>query len=208
LTAVLVERLGAAAVSAVDPSPSFVDAARHRLPGVDVRQARAEDLPFDTGRFDVVLAQLVVHVMTDPVGGLREMGRVSRRGGVVGAAVWDHGGGQGPLEVFWSAVRELTPGAPDESDLPGVQEGHLAALAAEAGLVDVDAAALTVAVAYESFEDWWRPFTLGAGPAGAHVAALEETERTALRERCRGRLPAGPFSIGATAWAIRARRPT
>jgi len=208
LTAVLADRLGAAAVSAVDPSPSFVEAARRRLPGVDVRQARAEDLPFDDGRFDLVLAQLVVHFMTDPAAGMREMGRVARPGGVVAAAVWDHGGGQGPLQVFWSAVRALDPAAPDESDLPGVREGHLAALAGEAGLVDVDAAALTVEVAHESFEDWWRPFTLAVGPAGAYVASLDDAGRTALRERCRSVLPAGPFTIRATAWAVRARTPS
>jgi SAM-dependent methyltransferase len=205
LTAVLVDRLGASAVTGVDPSLSFVEAVRRRLPGVDVRQARAEDLPFDDGRFSLVSAQLVVHFMTDPVAGLREMGRVAQPGGVVGATVWDHGGGQGPLEVFWSAVRELEPGAPDESDLPGVREGHLTALATEAGFVDVDSSALTVEVAHESFEDWWRPFTLAVGPAGAHVAALDDAGRAALRERCRALLPAGPFSTRATAWAIRAR---
>jgi SAM-dependent methyltransferase len=208
LTTVLVDRLGAAEVSAVDPSASFVEAARRRLPGVDVRQGRAEDLPFDDGRFDLVLAQLVVHFMTDPVAGLREMARVARPRGVIGAAVWDHGGGNGPLELFWSAVRELAPGAPDESDLPGVREGHLAALATEAGLADVDSAALTVEVGYESFEDWWRPYTLAVGPAGAHVAALDDAGRAALRERCRALLPPAPFSIRATAWAVRARTPS
>jgi DNA-binding HxlR family transcriptional regulator len=43
--------------------------------------------PVPGGAFDAVLAQLVVHFMTDPVAGLREMGRVTRRGGVVGACV-------------------------------------------------------------------------------------------------------------------------
>src|SRR5579859_4600193 len=76
LTAVLVSRAGAEAVSAVEPSASFVAAARERLPGADVRQAAAERLPFPDGVFDVVLAQLVVHFMTDPVTGLREMARV------------------------------------------------------------------------------------------------------------------------------------
>ncbi len=206
LTHVLAERLGAAAVAAVDPSASFVAAARERLPGVDVREASAEQLPFDPARFDLVLAQLVVHFMSDPVAGLREMARVARPGGLVAATVWDHGGGQGPPAVFWRAVREVTPGAPHESDLPGVREGQLPALFAAAGLPDADSTALTVEVAHASFEDWWRPFTLGVGPAGAHVAGLDDEGREALRRRCRALLPDGPFSTRATAWATRATR--
>ena len=45
LTAELVSRVGADSVAAVDPSPPFVAAARERHPGVDVREAPAEDLP-------------------------------------------------------------------------------------------------------------------------------------------------------------------
>src|SRR6186997_2839610 len=109
LTTELVARLGAEAVAAVDPSEPFVAAARARHPGVDVRQASAERLPFDSGSFDAALAQLVVHFMADPVAGLAEMARVTRREGVVAACVWDHAGGQGPLSVFWDAARVLEP---------------------------------------------------------------------------------------------------
>src|SRR4051794_18518647 len=42
LTAELVEHLGPAAVSAVDPSESFVAATRDRFPDLDVRRAAAE----------------------------------------------------------------------------------------------------------------------------------------------------------------------
>jgi ubiquinone/menaquinone biosynthesis C-methylase UbiE len=70
LTAVLVGRLGAQSVVAVDPSEPFVAAARARHPGVEVHRAAAEQLPFADDSSDVVLAQLVVHFMTDPVGGL------------------------------------------------------------------------------------------------------------------------------------------
>ena len=126
LTAELVNRAGPDAVSAVEPSASFAAAARERLPGVDIRQAAAERLPFGDAAFDAVLAQLVVHFMADPVAGLREMGRVTRPGGMVAACVWDHAGGRGPLSAFWRAVRELDPGADDESNLAGVREGHLA----------------------------------------------------------------------------------
>src|SRR5687768_3455077 len=97
LTSELVRRLGAAAVSAVDPSEPFVAAARERHPGVTVRRATAEELPFADQAFDAALAQLVVHFMADPVGGLREMVRVTRKHGVVAACVWDHAGGHGPL---------------------------------------------------------------------------------------------------------------
>src|ERR1700760_1403076 len=57
----LVERCGAASVSAVDPSSSFVRAVEAALPGVDVKEATAEALPYDDDTFDVALAQLVVH---------------------------------------------------------------------------------------------------------------------------------------------------
>jgi SAM-dependent methyltransferase len=145
--------------------------------------------------------------MSDAVGGLAEMARVARPGGVVAATVWDHAGGHGPLAAFWAAARAVTPGAPDESHLPGVREGHLAALLADAGLPDSVSTALSVEVAHASFEEWWHPFTLGVGPAGAHVAALTPAERDELEGRCRATLPDGPFRTRAVAWAARAQVP-
>jgi ubiquinone/menaquinone biosynthesis C-methylase UbiE len=100
LTTELVGRLGAESVTAIDPSEPFVAAAKERHPGVDVRQASAESLPFDDGSFDTALAQLVVHHMSDPVAGLVEMGRVTAAGGTVGACVWDFEGGRAPLTRF------------------------------------------------------------------------------------------------------------
>jgi SAM-dependent methyltransferase len=201
LTAELVSRAGADAVSAVDPSPSFAAAVRERLPWVDVRLSAAEKLPFPEGAFDAALAQLVVHFMADPVAGLREMSRVTRPGGVVAACVWDHAGGRGPLTAFRSAVRELDPAADDESGLAGVRDGHLARLFAQAGLGRTQVTTLTVRVRHASFEHWWEPFTLGVGPAGSYVASLAPDRRAALREQCRRLLPAASFQTSATAWA-------
>ncbi len=206
LTAELVSRLGPDAVCAVDPSPPFAAAVRGRCPGVDVRLAGAEQLPFGDGAFDATLAQLVVHFMTSPVAGLREMARVTRPGGVVAACVWDHAGGQGPLTAFWRAVRELDPSADDESELPGVREGHLAQLFGQAGLAGAHATALTVRVRHATFDEWWEPFTLGVGPAGAYVASLADRDRAALREHCRQELAPAPIEVSATAWAVRSRR--
>jgi len=203
LTGELVRRFGADAVAAVDPSPGFVEAAGRRNPGVDVRRAEAESLPFDDGSFDAALAQLVVHFMTDPAAGIAEMRRVARGGGIVTACVWDHAGGAGPLARFWDAARELDPGVADESDLPGAREGDLERLLHEAGLGDVEERLLTVEVEHGSFDEWWEPFTLGVGPAGAYVQGLAEDARDRLRERCRELHPDAPFAVSASAWAAR-----
>jgi SAM-dependent methyltransferase len=207
LTGELVRRLGADAVAAVDPSESFVAAARERNPGVDVRLAPAEQLPFADDSFDAALAQLVVHFMTDPVAGLREMGRVTRSGGVAAACVWDHAGGTGPLSPLWDVVHELDPTAEDESRLAGAHQGHLTELFEAAGLRDVEESALTVGVEHPTFEEWWEPFTFGVGPAGAYVAGLSPERQSQLRERCRERLPDPPFTIDARAWAARGVTP-
>jgi SAM-dependent methyltransferase len=203
LTAELVARLGPEAVAAVDPSEQFVAAVRERLPGVAVARAAAEDLPFGDGAFDAALAQLVVHFMRDPPAGLREMRRVTKPGGTVAACVWDHGGGRGPLSVYWQAVTELDPAAEDESQRAGSRGGHLAQLFRAAGLDDVTETELRVDVVHATFEEWWAPFTSGVGPAGSYVAGLDPDHRERLRERCRELYPDPPFRLTAIAWAAR-----
>jgi SAM-dependent methyltransferase len=203
LTSELVGRLGPEAVAAVDPSEPFVAAAKARHPGVDVRQAPAEALPFADRAFDVALAQLVVHFMSDAVAGLREMARVTRPGGVVAACVWDFAGNRGPLGPFWEAAHALDPGVVDESGLAGARRGHLVELLQAAGLRDTGEAPVAVDRAYEGFDEWWEPFTRGVGPAGAYVARLDESGKDDLRERCRSMLPGGSFTLTAVAWAAR-----
>jgi SAM-dependent methyltransferase len=203
LTTVLVERLGADSVSAVDPSEPFVEAARERHPGVTVELASAEDLPFPSDTFDAALAQLVVHFMQDPVGGLGEMARVTRPQGVVAACVWDHAGGKGPLSPFWEAAHSLEHDVLDESKLAGARKGHLTELLDEAGVAEVEDTVLTVLVEHPTFEDWWEPFTLGVGPAGAYAVGLDADRQAELRGRCRELLPPAPFVLSASAWAAR-----
>lgn len=205
LTAELVARLGADAVAAADPSGPFAEAVRERQPGVDVRVAGAEELPFPADAFDATLAQLVIPFVPDPVAGLAKMGRVTRPGGVVAACAWDHGNARSPLAPFWRAAAELDPSRRDESGQPGTRAGALAELLRAAGLADVEDAALDVTLHHPTFEDWWEPFTFGVGPAGAYVASLGEDARAALRERCRELLPPAPFDLTSCAWAARGR---
>ena len=203
LTSELVDRVGATNVFAVDPSEPFVSAVRERFPGVDVRLAAAEELPFPDNAFDAALAQLVVHFMSDPVAGVREMARVVRKDGVVAACVWDHAGEHGPLSIFWKAARELDPSVGDDSRRAGARAGHLAELFVNAGLRSVETTVLVATVTHASFEDWWMPFTLGVGPAGAYVVGLDVKRRAELMERCRELLPPAPFDVAARAWTAR-----
>lgn len=201
LTEELSRRLGPEAVSAIDPSESFVAAIRERLPEVDVRSGEAEALPFPDDSFDLAAAQLVVHFMSDPVVGISEMTRVTRSGGLVAACVWDqapHGGS--PLGAFWQAAHDVDPDVRDEAGRAGTQEGQLVSLFEEAGLRRVEPAKLAVTVELASFADWWEPFTLGVGPAGRYVESLDEQRRNALRARCAQLFPEGRFVIEASAW--------
>jgi SAM-dependent methyltransferase len=205
LIAELVKRLGPAGVWAVEPSEPFVETARERHPGVDVRQATAEQLPFADDEFDASLAQLVVNFMSSPIDGLREMARVTQPGGVVAACVWDHAGGQGALSRFWEAARDLDPEVDDESDMAGSRGGHLAELLGEAGLEEVEETVLSVSVEHATFDEWWEPFTFGVGTAGAYLAGLDEDHQSRLREHCRSGFPDEGLVLAPRAWAARGR---
>jgi SAM-dependent methyltransferase len=204
LTQVLVERIGAGSVTAIDPSEAFVGALRERLPDVRIEHGSAETLPFPDDAFDVAIAQLVVHFMKDPARGIGEMARVTRPGGVVTACVWDHAGGTGPVNLFWAAAHDVTdPGESDEAGLAGAREGHLVELFRSAGLRDVEGSVVVADLEMATFDDYWEPFNRGVGPAGAYLQKLDEPDRERIRTRAREIAGREPFTISARAWAAR-----
>lgn len=200
LTGVLARRRGEERVSAIDPTEAFVAATGASYPAADVRHGTAEDLPFADDTFGAALAQLVVHFMRDPVRGLREMARVTAPGGRVSACVWDHAGERGALSPFWRVVHRYDPDAAGEGALPGSWGGHLTELFLEAGLHDVEESLLTVSVDFPTFDDWWQPFTLAVGPAGAYVRGLNQIEQAGLVGALRDEYGDGPMTVQASAW--------
>lgn len=137
------------------------------------------------------------------------MSRVTRAGGLVAASVWDYGDGMGMLRTFWDAVARLDPHTTGQGGetTPLSRSGGLAGLWGAAGLADVLEGELVVVMAFTSFEDYWDPFLLGTGPAGAHVLALSDAGRAALRADLRSRLGAGPFELTARARWVRGTVP-
>ena len=202
LTEVLVARLGADAVTAVDPSPPFVAACGARCPGVDVRSGRAEELPVGDAAFDVALAQLVLHFASDASAAASEMRRVVRPGGVVAACVWDLSEGMQMLRLYWDAALVVDPDAPDEArTLRFGRQGEIPELFEAVGLEDVRESTLVVESTYRDADELWAGFLFGIGPAGSHLLSLPEDRRAAVRRELLQRLgdPTGPVTLGATA---------
>ena len=207
LTDALVQRLGASAVSAFDPSPPFVAECARRYPGVDVRNGRAEAIPFDDEQFDAAIAQLVLHFVTAPSDAAAEMRRVVRPGGSVAACVWDFEEGMQMLRHFWDAAMEVDTAAPDEAKTMRFgRAGEVAELFQAAGLVDIEETTISVKATYANFDELWSGFLAGIGPAGAYCNSLTDAQRVGLRAELFTRVgsPAGEFSLDAAARCAKA----
>lgn len=79
---------GAAEVVGCDITPEMLEKMEQRCAKAGLTNARAvpgraEALPFEDGRFDVVVSRSAVHHFPDPPAAMREMARVVRRGGRV-----------------------------------------------------------------------------------------------------------------------------
>jgi SAM-dependent methyltransferase len=208
LTRALARALGPERVSALDPSPPFVEACRRRVPGAEVKLGAAEDLPFADGSFDAVLSQLVLNFLTDAPAGVREMRRVARPGAVIASCVWDYADGMTLLRRFWDAAQNVDPERAAERDEGRVMRycspPELERLWRDAGVTEVRTGELTCSVRYEDFETLWAPYELGIAPSGAYAASLDASLRAALKEEYRRLLggPAGSFSLSARAWFV------
>lgn len=201
LTTVLVGRVGADRVAAVDPSATFVAACRERHPGVDVREGVAEELPYGDATFDASLASLVVGFMSDPVAGVAEMRRVTRPGGRLALSFWTLDG-MPLLQTFWAAVAAVTGEAGSDDTRPGRRDGDLVRLLEGAGAGDAEQSRISGTATYADVDDFWSSFTGGAGPVGAYARRLTPEVAARVREECDRLLghPRSPFTLEASAW--------
>jgi len=202
LTSELARRLGPGSVAACDPSASFAAACRQRNPGVRVIAGAAEDLPFPDAKFDLVLAQLVLHFLADPERAGAEMRRVARPGATIAAAVWDFTEGMELLRAFWDAALTVDPDAPDElTTLRFGRSGEIAKWLTAAGLDEVEEATITVSSRYGGFAELWNGFLSGVGPAGSYCIWQPPARQDRLRRALFDRLgrPAGAFRLSAVA---------
>ena len=203
LTDELVGRLGEENVAAAEPSPDYSATLRTRFPQVDVRQAPAEELPWEENGFDSALAQLVVVFLNDAPLAARELARVTRPGGVVATCMWEVDGVE-MMNALNEIRRRLRPGgwspATEYRD-----EASLRRLFEEAGLRDVETTRLEASVEYETVDELWEPAIRVGGPGGPAVDSLTPEQLVvgrAIFEEALGN-PAGRYSLTGRAAAVR-----
>jgi len=211
LTAAICAAADPASVVGCDPSAAFVEYAREHSsdPRATFAVAGAGSLPGRPGGYDSVTSSLVLNFVPDPVAAIREMRSLVSAGGTVSACVWDYGEGMEFLRRFWDAAvaQDAAAGPLDEgARFPLCRRGALEAAFRAGGLTDVRGEALEIPTRFASFDDDWRPFLAGTGPAPAYVASLDAERRAGLATAIEQSLPRGPggaITLTARAWAAR-----
>ncbi|WP_157436976.1 class I SAM-dependent methyltransferase [Actinoplanes subtropicus] len=170
-------------------------------------------LPLAGGRFDAVVSGLALNFVPRPERAVAEFARVAASGATVAAYVWDYADGMRMMRYFWDAAVEVDPAAATHDEGPRFPICHPEALReawTAAGLTDVETRAIEVPTVFADFDDYWRPFLGGQGPAPALVAAMPPDQREAVRALLAARLPReadGSIPLTARAWAARGTAP-
>jgi SAM-dependent methyltransferase len=217
LTFVMAQRWPGRRVVGVDLAAPFIDYARSRrsgdLPQFEVGDACA--LPFADRQFAGVAAQFVLMFIPRPELALKEMCRVTRHGGTVGAALWDLRGGLVFERILWDTAACIDPAARAVRDwrfnAPTVLPDGMPRLFRDAGLDDVERASLTIRTDFADFDDYWQPLQGGQGPVGQYFRGLASELKARIKDAVRDAYCSGAAdgerSFTATAWAVRARVP-
>jgi SAM-dependent methyltransferase len=210
LTAAIVDRCSPGSVVGVEPSEGFLEQAARNLAGAArLLAGSATALPLDGGACDVVVSGLVLNFVPALPAALSEMRRVTATGGTVAAYVWDYGDGMEIIKYFWDAAASLDPEAirlHEGTRFPVCRPSALKGAFEDAGLTGVETTPLEVRAEFADFDEYWRPFLGGQGPAPAYATSLSEERRATLRDKLKSELPPAEgraISLRARAWAVR-----
>jgi SAM-dependent methyltransferase len=200
-----------ASVVGCDPATPFIEYAREHAR--DARQsfviAGAGSLPRRPGGYGSVTSLLALNFLPDAEGAVHELRSVAAPRATVSACVWDYSDGMLFLRHFWDAAvsQDSAASALDEGNrFPLCRRDALTGLFRDSGLSDVCCEPIEILTAFGGFDDYWRPFLAGTGPAPSYVASLGADRRAILERKLEEKLRQGPdgtISFTARAWAVR-----
>jgi SAM-dependent methyltransferase len=211
LTGAIASRAGPASVIGCDPAQPYIEFARETIGSEHVSfvTAGVDSLPARSGGYDSVTSSLALNFFPDPAGAVREMRDASAKGGTVSSCVWDYSGRMEFLRVFWDAASRVDSNAislDEGTRFPLCRRGALVELFRDAGLREIRCEPIEIATDFSSFEEYWRPFLGGSGPAPSYVASLDEDLRAELANDLKRVLLTqadGSIHLTARAWAVR-----
>ena len=211
LTEAILNEAAPSTVRGEDPSSAHVTHVREHLndPRAEFALGDARAIASPDATYDYVVSGLVLNFVPDPADALAEMNRVTRPEGIVASYVWDYASGMEMMRYFWDAASELDGRAADLDEairFPLFTPSGLARLWKGSELREVEVVPLVVPTVFQDFEDYWRPFLGGQGPAPRYNMSLSQDARGRLRELLRERLPVQSdcsIRLRARAWAVR-----
>jgi SAM-dependent methyltransferase len=212
LSAAILDQCQPKSLLSIDSSAGFLAKAKQSVQSdlVEFRLGNAQALDLQTASWDIAVSGLVLNFVPDRVSALAEMKRTTRPGGIVAFYVWDYpSGGVEFMRAFWSAAAALDPRAEELKEdrrFPYCTSEGLNTLARDVGLAKINWTSIEIPTLFKDFDDFWRPFTLGTGPAPGYCTSLRPQEQERLKAELRKTLPFGEdgsIPLKARAWALR-----
>jgi ubiquinone/menaquinone biosynthesis C-methylase UbiE len=177
-----------------DQSEEMVSVARRRaqalgLQNVEFAVVDAQQLEFDSARFDAALCRFGYMLVGDPGAALRETRRVLKDGGRLALAVWDS-----PRENLWMAAPAMQlvaagampmpePGAPGPFSM--ADRTLLAGQLADAGFSEIETSKVALVQTYQSFDQYWELTRDLAAPIAVALETIGEHQGAQIREAVR-----------------------
>ena len=201
-----------AKIFAVDQSETFVKGTHDRLKGrAQCLVGDALSLPVASDSVHFTVSGLVLNYIADPVRSLIEMKRVTRSGGDVAVYVWDYTERMELVTKFWDVAVAIDPTAMSQHQSYRFRDwtaAYLPVLFGQAGLTNIESFPVDIPMHFGNFDDYWRPFLGGQGPAPTYLMSVDESVRKKIHDRLAETLPIqqdGSIHLRARAWAARGR---
>ena len=166
----------------------MLDRARAKYPEIDFRQANAEELPFEDGRFDAAVAGFLLLHLARPERVASELARVVGKDGRTATTVWDAPERNRYLGVMFDAIGEA--GATPPPDLPPgppifrfADESLFAQLLEDAGFADVTVETVAFEERLSSAAELWEAIMGGGVRTPPMVLGQPEPVQREIRSR-------------------------
>jgi ubiquinone/menaquinone biosynthesis C-methylase UbiE len=214
LSEAIINKCKPARLTAIDQSKDFVRTAQRRLGNrVYCGVGDALSLPLEKSSVNIAVSGLVLNFISEPEKALSEMRRVTAAGGAVAVYLWDYTGKMEFLKHFWDAAVEIKPEAwhlHESKRFPSSNAEALKRLFEKVGFVDIETTSIEITTRFQDFDDYWKPFLGGQGPAPSLVLSLSDDKKNKLRNSLKARMPTqlnGSISLAARAWAAKGQVP-